>query len=103
MDITQHAKERIRERVGIPKRSVDKNAEQALTYGVTHKEATGRLKKYFEYLFLSHGIGANIRLYANNVYIFTREKLITVLPLPNAHRNAVKKIVGRKRKENIDE
>lgn len=98
INITDHARDRIRERVGLPKKAVDGNVVAAFEYGVTHKEATGRLRKYFEYLFLSQGnVGANIRLYGNNVYIFTRNNmLVTVLPLPNAHKAAVRKIIKRR-------
>jgi len=97
MNVTEHAEDRIRERCGLPKKAVEKNATLALEVGLKHSEATGRLKKYFDYLFLSHRVGANIRIYHNHVYIFTRDsKLVTVLPLPNHHKKAVQKILKRR-------
>jgi hypothetical protein len=97
MGITKHAEDRIRQRCGIPKRVVQKNAETALRHGIKHGECSGRLKKYFDYLFLSHNnTGANIRIYGNHVYIFTKERLVTVLPLPHEHKNAVRKLMNKK-------
>ena len=99
MLITDHASDRIRERVGLPKRSVQKNADKALSEGIAHAETSGRLRKYFDYLFLSHGTGANIRIYGNHVYIFTTERLVTVLTLPGYHRKAVQKLFKNRRAE----
>jgi len=101
MRISNHASSRIRERCGLPKKAVERNAENALSKGLTREECTGKLQKYFDYLYLSHGIGANIRLYGNHVYIFTHKQLITVLPLPNAHRKLVKKAM-LKRDKNVN-
>lgn len=98
MIVTQHAQTRIKERCGLPKKAIKKNALIALQNGVCHNETTGRLKKYIDWLFLSYGYGGNIRLYNNHVYIFTiSDKLITVLPLPNIYKNAVNKILKRRK------
>ena len=91
MIISDHAYKRIRERCGLPKKAVERSAMLALQKGLTHKESTGSLKRYFDYLFLSHRKGANIRLYGNHIYIFSRNCLITVLPLPNEHKKSLKK------------
>ena len=97
MVIKGHAKKRIKERCGLPKKAMERNANKALNEGILHTECTGRLRKYVDYLFLSHGKGGNIRLYGNHVYIFTKtENLITVLPLPNAHKDAVNKALQRR-------
>ena len=96
MNITDHAYKRIKERCGLPKKAVERNAMLALEKGLTHQESTGSLRRYFDYLFLSHKRGANIRLYGNHVYIFTSENLVTVLPLPNAHKKTLKKVMDKK-------
>jgi len=99
--VSDHASQRIRKRVGIPKKSVDTNARKALEHGITHKEASGRLRRYFEYLFLSKGIGTDIRIYGGFVYIFTKKALITVFPLPNCHKSAVLKLLKRKQAKSV--
>ena len=82
---------RIKERCGLPKKAVERSATLALQKGLSHKESTGSLKRYFDYLFLSHKKGSNIRLYGNHVYIFTQNSLVTVLPLPNEHKKSLLK------------
>ena len=103
MQVTHHAKDRIKERCGLPKKAIERNAVHALQNGVRHEECTGKLKKYVDWVFLSHQRGANIRLYSNHVYIFTSsEKLITVLPIPHIYKNTINKII-RNRNENASE
>jgi hypothetical protein len=97
MRVSQHADERIRERCGLPKRAVEKNAAKALSDGITHEETSGRLKKYLDFLFLTHRRATNIRIYGCFVYLFTKHTLITVFPLPRDHLNATKKIIQRRK------
>jgi len=96
MKISCHASDRIRERCGLPKRAVERNALLALQKGLTHKESTGSLKRYFDWLYLSYGCASNIRLYGNHAYLFRRDALITVVPLPNAHKAAIQKALKRR-------
>ena len=93
--ITAHGGKRVRKRVGIKKKSVTKNSDTAFSQGVAHTDSTGRLKKYFDYLYLSHGIANNIRMHGGYVYLFSGSTLITVFPIPNAYRDAVIKIQKR--------
>jgi len=97
MYITNHAKTRLKERCGLPKKALERNARNAIDRGVCHSECVGNLKKYLDYLFLSHRNGNNIRIYNNHVYIFFYERLVTVLTLPNTYKDALNKINKRKR------
>jgi len=99
--VTAHASLRVRKRAGLPKKAVQKNADTALLKGVSHKESKGRLRKYFNYLFLSHMKGSDIRMYGGYVYIFTSSNLVTVFQIPNIYRDAVNKILKRKDEELI--
>lgn len=81
--VTKHAKGRIRERMGLGKNGVDRVAEMALERGLRHGETKGRLSRYLDSLYLSHGVGNNMRIYSEKVFIFQGNNLITVLPLPN--------------------
>ena len=98
--ISDHAKIRIKERCGLPKKAIRKNAELALQHGVKHGDCTGRLKKYVDYLYLSHKTATNIRLYGAFVYIFAQEELVTVLPLHRSYKDAVNKIKKRNEENN---
>ncbi len=97
MILTRHSIERIRERVGLPPRAIKRNAEVALEKGVTHKECTGGLKRYIDYLFLQEKNATNIRIYSDFVYLFTNDyKLLTVMMLPIDYREVVHKIIKKR-------
>lgn len=81
--VTRHAEKRIRQRLGLNKKSTERAAEKALQFGVTHAEAKGNLCRYLDGIFLLNYRPTNIRVYNHSVYLFCDTKLITVLPLPN--------------------
>lgn len=80
--LTDHAVQRTKERVGLPKRSAEKNAQKALESGIRHCETKGSLNRYITALYWKQETANNIRIYCNNVYIFNNDVLITVFPLP---------------------
>jgi len=84
--ITSHANKRIKQRIGIPKKSAHTNAEKALIYGVSHKDTSGTLCRYS---------AGNIKIYNDFVYIFCVETLITVFSLPKCYIPAARKIQVR--------
>lgn len=95
--ITDHAEGRFRERVGLPKRLATRKAQEALERGITHAEASGQLRRYFDALYLSHESANNIRVYCGTVYIFSYDTLITVFPLPQNLRKIAVKIQQKKK------
>lgn len=95
-NVTRHGAKRSRQRVGIPKKAVDRNAEQALTRGIGHSEARGRLRHYIEMLYARYdGNGNNIRIYNGFVYVFHDTILITVLNLPAEYRRSAEQQKNR--------
>ena len=79
LKVTKHAKRRSRQRSGITKGQIDKIAARAFTEGITHKQARGDLSKWMDAEFLKYRTANECRLYANHLYIFHNETLITVL------------------------
>jgi hypothetical protein len=92
---TNHGERRIRKRLGIKKKTVNRIRDSAFTKGIKHKQATGRLRNYFTWLYLKYKSSNNIRIYANYVWIFHNEYLITVFPVPKEHRKAAIKILNK--------
>jgi hypothetical protein len=88
----------MKERMGANKKSMRKIASKALTEGIAHKETTGQLNKYMTKMFF-HSYCNNIRIYQQKVFLFSKDKLITVLPLPKNLIPAVNKINKRKEAE----
>ena len=83
MYVTNHSKKRIKERVGIPKKSAERQAKLALERGFSHNETKGRLNKYLSKIYLSHNTGNNLKVYNNHVFLFHNDVLVTVLNLPS--------------------
>lgn len=49
--VTKHAERRIRQRLGINKKSTEKAAEKALQFGIAHSEAKGKLSRHMDGIF----------------------------------------------------
>ena len=90
--VTNHAKERTHERVGIPKRIINKNSEKAFAEGIAHCELSGSLKRFVDGLYLKNRSANNIRIYCGNVYLFAGNILITVIALPEKYRKTADRI-----------
>lgn len=100
--VTDHAKDRTRQRVGLPKRVIEKNAERAFEEGIKHSETSGSLKRFVDGLYLSKGKANNIRIYCGNVYLFVDHDLVTVISLPARYRKTVDDIWKKRRREAND-
>lgn len=96
--VTNHAKQRTKDRLGVSKKVANKIAGKALEHGVTHALAKGKLKSYLDKLYLSHKSANNLRVYNRKVYLFDKNILITVLNLPNNLINAADKLQHQKEK-----
>ena len=100
LQVSRHGERRARQRVGLPKKSVERNAQRALTEGIGYREASGALRKYLGWLYERYnGNGNNIRIYGDKVWVFHDEILITVLNVPGEHRKAAKWQQDKKRSD----
>ena len=90
--VTRHAKQRTKERVGIPKRAAVKNANRALEKGIKHSETSGGLHRYVAALYWREQTANNIRIYGEYVYIFHDSTLITVFIPPQKYRKAANQL-----------
>ena len=83
MEVSNHAEERLKERCGFNKKSVDRMAEKAFMEGITHSQTKGNLNKWITSLYFKNKRANNIRLYGDKAYIFCDETLVTVIQIPN--------------------
>ena len=58
--VTKHGAKRLKERCGVPKRAVQRNAQTAYEKGLNYENATGKLKKYIDSKTKAH----KLRMYA---------------------------------------
>lgn len=97
--ITKHATKRGKERLGLQKQSIERNAARAYQCGLRHSETSGSLKRYLDSLYLKDRTANAIRIYGGYVYLFRSEKLITVLYLPNRYKGTVKQLLQKRNAE----
>ena len=83
MVVTKHGEKRIKERLGLSKKTAEKNAEKALELGLTHAETKSGLRKYLDKLYLSTGKTNNMRVYRHFVYLIRKKTLLTIIALPH--------------------
>ena len=85
--LTKHARKRIRERLGIPNRGVEREFQRALE-GLTIQQTTGRLKRWLKYQRKKYGHAAHYRVTPNAVFAFQGNSMVTVLLLPQELRTS---------------
>lgn len=95
MNISNHARKRMKERCGFNRKAQDRMAEKAFGEGITHKRTKGRLHKWVTSLFFKNCNANNIRLYGDNAYIFCGETLVTVIPIPSNLKKDFERMVKK--------
>lgn len=83
--VSKHGQSRAQERIGIPKRSVQKMAEQALAIGGKHSDFAGQFKRYLDGIFLQERKANNMRVFSEHLFLFQGETLITVWRVPHRY------------------
>ena len=88
IEISNHAFDRMHERLGLNKKAIIRMVEKAYKLGLTHNQASGNLYKYIsqQHNLYKHK-GSCIKIYGENVFIFNQQVdkiiLVTVFQLPN--------------------
>lgn len=91
MTITEHAKQRMKERCGFSKKTAERMAKKAFYGGITHAQTKGKLNKWITSLYFKNVKANNIRLYGEVAYIFAGETLVTVIPVPGNLKHLIER------------
>ena len=103
VEVTKHAYERSKERLGLNKKATVRTAVIAYEKGIKHSETKGQLFAYIsdrcrKYMFK----GQDIRIYGDVVYCFVRKKeldkvlLCTVFSIPKSLSNQIHALSKKK-------
>lgn len=87
--VTDHAEIRMKERLGLRKKAIQRMAQRAFESGFRRRDTKGRLKRYLDASYSLHGKGNQVRVYGDFIYIFHSWTLITVLNLPSDLRGGL--------------
>lgn len=71
--VTKHARGRMKQRLGLPKRTLQKMADRALVDGRRHQTYVGQFKRYLDALYLEHGKANNMRVLGEHIFLFNIE------------------------------
>lgn len=96
MEVTEHAKGRVKERLGFNKKTIESAAKRALEKGIQHKDTVGSFNKYFSSLYLKHKKANNIRVFAEMAFLFRNQTLITVFAIPHKFKKVANKLKKKK-------
>lgn len=86
--VTKHALKRIKSRIGLNKKTIEKYATEAYVSGIPQSQTHGNLNRY---LYKINTLKRNVKMYNHFIFFFDKNVLITVYPLPGGiHRHANK-------------
>lgn len=90
VDITEHAYQRAKERLSLNNKALDRMAVKAYVEGIKHSDTTGKLNKYITGLWGKYKTANNIRIYGEVIFLFAKNRLITVYQIPNEFKKILK-------------
>jgi hypothetical protein len=76
--VTDHAHDRMKERLGLPKKAHQAAAQRALQYGTGHEQARGRFKRYLDRVWFDHP-GSIPKIYGEHIYFFRDGNVLTTV------------------------
>lgn len=90
--VTRHARQRIKERLGLPARAAQRLAERALGSGLSREQVGADLRRLIDAkaFYSPAANGQALRVYRNAIFVFSQAaaptSLLTVLPLLTAEQ-----------------
>lgn len=80
--VTKHGYDRARQRIGVPKRAVERLAGKAMEEGLGIEDFTGAARGYLISQQRQSGINSEVKVYHGFVFMFCSRGLITTWPMP---------------------
>lgn len=87
--VTKHAALRIRTRLGLPRRAVERAASNAMARGRKRTEFSGPLRRYLDKVYhkgVADNAATDIRVYGQFIYLFAGPYLLTCWRIPAKFR-----------------
>ena len=83
MKITKHAYDRGKDRLGWKKNTLRRMSKRAWRRGLTYLDTKGKIRDFVNDKKKNYPFVDAIRIYGENIYFFSEDKLITVYRLNN--------------------
>lgn len=85
--VSRHGEQRVRKRMGLSKKAVEKLAYEAMRDGKRRSDFSGSFRRYLDKLWFSNNQVAEIIVHSGFVFIFINAKLVTMWNVPTKYRN----------------
>lgn len=93
LKITRHGKERMKQRLGLPKRAIRRHLKIVVDDGLRHKDLNGSLLSYINWQVIKYKYKCNNPIvHGHHLYIFNDQTLITVVELPTKLKTLADKL-----------
>lgn len=82
--LTHHGIKRVRQRLGLPKKAVEKLVSEAQERGAAPEDFSGQMRKYLDWVARHKHEAriASLRVHSGYVFVFRDDVFITAWPLP---------------------
>lgn len=88
--VSEHGRQRARERLGIPRRAIKRMAALARRHGKGRAYFRGDLRRYLESCSQGGAVRQDVRVYGGFIYIFGMDgTFVTCWPVPRVFQQAV--------------
>jgi hypothetical protein len=87
LDVSDHADQRVRKRMGLPRKAVERMVTSALTEGAARQQYSGSFRRYLDAVYWKEQSANNMRVHSGYLFLFAGSVLITCWVLPTKFRN----------------
>ena len=81
--LTNHSILRAKERFSWNVEALQRTSDKAFEDGTAHAETKGKINKYIYHVYRKHKVANNIKIYGENIFLFSDNVLITLYRIPN--------------------
>ena len=82
LEFTEHAEKRLRKRLGLKRKAVERYVMEAIAGGTLAKNLKGRFKRFYDKISIQYKSGNNTFAYCGWLFIVQDDTLITVYEVP---------------------
>lgn len=88
--LTKHAIKQAKSRLGWNESTLQRMVPKIMSDGIKHNQTKGSLKKFMDHTYTKYGDANNMRIYGEDLFIFSGNTLITLYRIPNKLINNLK-------------
>ena len=80
--VTRHAEDRMHQRSGLKKKSLQRLADRAYDRGTPRAELKSEIRHWVDHRYETHDQNTDLRVYGDKLYVFCEHRMVTLIQLP---------------------